>query len=627
MENYFPEVDWDMFPSDNDNKGEKHNTMNHSTINANTHDIVSMFAPVAKLNKYIVITKSGAFIKFEFFKKQDRVELIKKLKSYFTVRHRNLLGYTEEIVCASIEPQRERIIVPRFGVFEVLTKRFGLEGFSTASQLKIGDQPKTPFQWIGTQSKNQELLSDEIISNHFSYERAIRGSAGVIVNLEAGQGKSYLAAYLMCAIQRKTAIIVHSTALLSQWATVLRRCIENVNIGYYHGKTKVDGDVIIMVMNSAAGNQFVINKKLYTNIEFYNRFGLIIFDECHMLCTETGKKILGSAQAPYMLGLSATPDDHIKGFNSMIYWGIGPVLNAKDLPGYDVISTSFKGTVHRMMYYGPQEYTMPMVNETTGLTSISKTINMICQDSRRNDLIIDCIVDGLNLGLYMFVFADRRDYLDTLCKMLKKMRGISGSIIENDTDFKRIVGGDKEEILENAEKKSKVIFTTYQYMGTGKSIIKMNGLVMATPRKSKMAQYINRIFRLGSDQSIERHIWDICDMKISLASQWATRKMYYLDKGYPIIERKVSHTKNNDNDEIKKQLKVLDNAKIKKSPMSSDTNGIECNDDTNVSTNTYNNTHTHNNTNNNGILYDNMEDTECDTNDIVNKLLNRLRPS
>ena len=78
-------------------------------------------------------------------------------------------------------------------------------------------------------------------------------------------------------------------------------------------------------------------------------------------------------------------------------------------------------------------------------------------------------------------------------------------------------------------------------MGTGKSIVKMNGLVLAHSRKNKMRQFINRIFRLGSDATITREIWDICDVKTRIAAQWRTRKEYYESKKYKIIERVVKY--------------------------------------------------------------------------------------
>lgn len=62
-----------------------------------------------------------------------------------------------------------------------------------------------------------------------------------------------------------------------------------------------------------------------------------------------------------------------------------------------------------------------------------------------------------------------------------------------------------------------------------------------------MKQYVNRIFRLGSDESIVRHIWDICDTKLSLSNQWYTRKKHYDSKNYEIITTTVDYSEINDN--------------------------------------------------------------------------------
>jgi len=108
-------------------------------------------------------------------------------------------------------------------------------------------------------------------------------------------------------------------------------------------------------------------------------------------------------------------------------------------------------------------------------------------------------------------------------------------------DSTRLVGGSSEADMQNAIKTSKIIFTTYQFMGTGVSIPKLNSLILATPRKSRSRQYINRIFRLGSDYSITREIIDIVDTKVVLKSQWYKRRAYYLEQDYEISTEKYSY--------------------------------------------------------------------------------------
>jgi hypothetical protein len=501
------------------------------------------FNPPSKNKKPLYITKTGAFIKFEYLADNlpEQLKIAKKIENRFTLRSKTITGVLKQLKCSRMDKKNNRIIVPRFGVFEILNKKYKLDRYIPVCQINIGVAKK--FKWQGKQTENQVIIAQEIINNHFTPDRVEKGSAGVILNLEAGQGKSYLAAYLMSIIQKKTAIILHSTSLVEQWVKVLQNAFgTGVKIGYYYAKKKQDGDVMLMIIDSAANDEFKIAGQVYKAIEFYNQFGFIIFDECHKYSSKTALKALRSAQTPYMLGLSATPDEHVDGYDAAVWWSIGPVLKADSLTGYTATSEDFSAEVHRIMYYGPPEYTKVIVNKTTEMTSIAETINMICEDNLRSTLVVDCICDGLDKGLFMFVFADRREYLSKLQTLLtQKRKSINSDIVDSDDDFVRVVGGAHSSDLETAEIKSKVIFTTYQYMGTGKSVVKMTGLVLATPRKSKMKQYINRIFRLGSDATITRHIYDICDMKLKLANQWSTRNLHYKEKGYTVTFKKVNY--------------------------------------------------------------------------------------
>ena len=400
------------------------------------------------------------------------------------------------------------------------------------------------------------------------------GSAGLILNLEAGQGKSYLAAYLVSLINKKTLLILHTTALIEQWVKVFNKCIPNASIGYYYAKKKIFGDIMIMIVDSARKDKFTFELKdntfnkvealnaeitddniSWSAIDFYNMFGMTIYDECHEYANKCDSKVFKFAQTPYMIGLSATPDENANKFDCLYWWEIGPVLNADKLVGYQSTKEDFKADVYRIMYYGNADYTKVLINEITQLVSVSSTMNMICEDESRDELVLSCIGRCLEQkNLYIYVFADRRDYLEKLriktdakfrngakkdnpIDEMKEATPISDVMFDDD-DFMRLVGGTSAEDIEKAEIKSRIIFTTYAFGGTGRSIIKMNALILATPRKSKMKQYVKRIFRLGSDASISRQIYDIVDMKLTVKNQWSYRKAYYDSMGFTTKQEK-----------------------------------------------------------------------------------------
>lgn len=511
-------------------------------------------------DKIIYITKTGAFVKYSHFPTKDLLEqskYSKKLENYFTLKTMQLTGTFKQAKRCKVDRANNRIIVPRFGIYEVLSGKFGLKDYTTVSKIQFGKK----LDYLDWSEKvkltpNQQIIVDYIMKNIYNKKRVNLGSAGLILNLEAGQGKSFLAAYLISKIKRKTAIILHSTSLLKQWQTVLETCYPDIKVGMYYCERKVDGDVILLIIKSALSKQFRVGKDApIPALEYYNQFGFIIYDECHEYANNYAGKAFKFAQAPYMLGLSATPDENSNKFDDIITWEIGPILVADQLDGYTSTAEDFKGVVHRVNYYGPPEFTRLIKNKKTDMFSIAETINMICEDEERDNTVLECIKECIKKKLCTFVFADRREYLERLRQKLVAETSIDGEMLADDNDYIRIVGGAKPEAIQHAEKKSNVIYSTYPYIGTGKSIPKMNGLVLATPRKSKMKQYIKRIFRLGSDASIVRHIYDIIDSKTVLKNQWYTRKKYYDSQNFEIEE---------DTDDINEKIKAKPAVSYKK---------------------------------------------------------------
>jgi superfamily II DNA or RNA helicase len=500
----------------------------------------------------ISITSSGAYIRFKYLQidpdldekeaHRARMKLVKRLENYFTLKTMQIIGAMKQSKRCKVNRKREWITVPRFGVFEVLTKKFGLRGFTAKSHIKPGEPPKTPFVWQGQLFPNQVVTRDYIRAEAFSDAHVARGSAGAILNMPAGQGKTYVASSFIGDFQRKTAIIVHSTSMITQWTLALQACYGNdVSVGYYYGKKKVDGDIVIIVINSVLTDEFTFKteavrkapKLTLAPLDYFNRFGFVIYDEAHLYANKNSGKAFSLAQAPYTLGLSATPNENANGFDRIVWWGVGPVVEATKIPGFDHEEVSFSCTLHRVNYYGGPKYTRHIKNAKTDMTSVTETIGMICEDPERTAVVLDSIMECLGHGCDVFVFADRRDY----CEMLREgliARDVVSEIMTDDTAYARIVGGTREADFKQAEELAKVIFTTYQYMGTGKSIVRMNGLVMASPRKSKMEQYVKRVFRLGSDTSVRRHVYDIVDVRTPLKNQFYVRNKFYKAQAFDV---------------------------------------------------------------------------------------------
>lgn len=160
-----------------------------------------------------------------------------------------------------------------------------------------------------------------------------QGSRGVVA-LPTGAGKTILAVLAMVAKQRPTLVVVPTIDLLLQWQNVLKKFF-GTEIGALGGGWKEILPVTVATYDSA-----------YLSIESIgNRFGLIIFDECHHLPSTQYQMIARASIAPFRLGLSATVE-RADGKEEMIYELLGDLCYEGQiremvetvLAPYDVVS-------------------------------------------------------------------------------------------------------------------------------------------------------------------------------------------------------------------------------------------------------------------------------------------------
>lgn len=562
----------------------------------------------------VIVNRSGAFIRILPVQEisgmtPEEVDtmvssIVKKFKTAFTLTHITLQKYTTvsrsyEIIANG---KKKFILVPRHGFFQLadsgnIYKSFYVPGvnrralcsnISVVNQVVKGEPPVIPFVRKGSFRGNQELIHNHIMEHYFNQSNVNMGNAGVILNLDTGQGKSYLAMAIMKTLQRKTLIVCHSFAVANDWIYKNLTNEFTNKIGQYNGKNKTDGDVVVILINSiVTDNDFDITlteeelraynsryggsdppaRKMRKNnkfklklsaVNYFKRFGLVIYDECHKYCSRVYKETFKIATAEYMLGLSATPE--ISTFYKIAQWGIGPILEADKIPGYSSIDVKFTGVVKRIKYYGPEDFTQIKINQKTELPCFTSCVSGIVEDPYRMSMVAK-IVYELSMEYYnIFIMGDRREYAKQIQSVVRTIQEEHHVTLRNElcvltennarmiTDYlssnfsMAIMGGSAESDMTLAENKANIIFTTYQYMDTGKSIPKMTAIVLATPRKRNIKQAIGRILRLGSDTSIVRSIVDIVDMKTIAKNQWNTRKQFYLEKEYKIIDIDVKYS-------------------------------------------------------------------------------------
>lgn len=142
-------------------------------------------------------------------------------------------------------------------------------------------------------------------------------SQGVVV-LPTASGKTYLAQMAMQATSNSTLIVVPTLDLMHQWYAHLKAAFPDLEIGLLGGGSRDKTPILVATYDSATIHAETIG----------NKYGLLVFDECHHLPTDFYRVIAEYAIAPYRLGLTATPD-RSDGKHGDLHYLIGPNVYTK----------------------------------------------------------------------------------------------------------------------------------------------------------------------------------------------------------------------------------------------------------------------------------------------------------
>lgn len=364
---------------------------------------------------------------------------------------------------------------------------------------------------------NQQIVLDHLLSQVYSPQKVREGKGSCLLVMDTGTGKTYLTGKLLQHWGTKTLIITHRVSIAKEWKKMLAHT--NLRVGEYNGDTKSDGDVVIMSIDSALGKEMVLNSSLVSYYQYFSRFGGVVFDEVHNYATQKRQEIFWRTAFPYVLGLTATPDERLDHMDPIINKHIGPSIKATQLQGYSLAALPWKGKIRCIHFHAQPPYARRLYNQAGTLCNTSMC-NQFVSNPLRNRMIVEEIMRLYNKGKNVFIFSDRRQHLENLQSLLEVPSGI-------------LMGGVQiEEVLDK-----RIIFTTYGYSTEGVSITKMDALILATPRKSRIKQIVGRILRRDGDVSSIRQIIDIVDHVPGVETysrQHLKRRKLYLEKGFAL---------------------------------------------------------------------------------------------
>jgi superfamily II DNA or RNA helicase len=345
-------------------------------------------------------------------------------------------------------------------------------------------------------------------------------------------------------------VVCHTTSMMKQWHERIKQYVPKARIGIVQrDQFQVENkDIIIMSVKTVANRQFAKNA--------FEKIGLIIWDEIHLMCTKTFSLAFPKLATKYSLGLSATPyrkDQCEKIFQNYI----GPVVFMRKRGKDESIEA-------RCITY-LMENIEPVYNRFNKIQYTPMTVATINRPER-TEWLARYIAELGAAGRNVLVLGEYVSHLKELLRQitaLRPVKPVASSIINAfllscrsvfppeiaqkiahymvcDVTAGLYIGEMKNEQRKVSENKD-IILGTYKLASVGMDIPALNTLVMASPRK-EIEQSVGRILRKthGDDDDIKPLIIDIIDNHTLYQAQSRDRKKFYRSYGYSIVYQQIN---------------------------------------------------------------------------------------
>ncbi len=366
-----------------------------------------------------------------------------------------------------------------------LPRYYGIKNFGTPEQWKLPivdpmDTDKMDF--AGTLRPEQVKIVDLFMEKQ----------SGIIC-LGCGGGKTVISLSIVSKLKYKTLIVCHKDFLINQWKERISQFLPNVRVGTIK-RSIIDiesKEIVIASLQSLALKEYEPN--------IFNDFGIVIYDECHHLGAEVFSRAMSKTYCRITIGLSATLKRN-DGLSKIIEWYLGDVVYQSNIDK----KKNEKQCTQVMIYKYEDDNNEDKIHlDWRGKPIIARMINDICDDTKRNNLIIDIILKTFQKesDRQMIILSSRRSHLTMIKELLGRQEFF-------DVGF--YVGGMKDLDLKKSES-NKIILATYTMAAEALDIPSLNTLILASP-VSSIEQAVGRIQRGEyADKSIKPLVIDILD--------------------------------------------------------------------------------------------------------------------
>ena len=388
-----------------------------------------------------------------------------------------------------------------------LPRYYGQEKFGMPITNKLSKPEKIYIEF----SKSLKPKQVPIVN---AYLEAAEKQGGGIISVPCGYGKTVIGLYIAAKLGVKTMVVVHKEFLLNQWKERIREFLPNAKIGRLQSNIiHIEGyDIVIGMLQSISMIEY--------SEHIFEKFGLVIYDECHHLGAETFSKALLKTGCKYTLGLSATPK-RLDGLSKVFEWYLGNIV-------YSIKKRDDNNVNVKMIMYenSDPEYCEEVLNFKLNPNS-PKMINNICYFLPRTKKILEHLTDCLKEGRKILMLSDRREHLKIIHSLIPEIEDgkyTSGFYL----------GGMKEVDLQETETKD-VILGTFSMASEGFDCKYPLDTIFLTSPKSNIEQAVGRILRQeAKDRKFVPLVYDIVDQFSLFAKQKLKRIAFYKKNNYNI---------------------------------------------------------------------------------------------
>lgn len=342
----------------------------------------------------------------------------------------------------------------------------------------------------------QNGVTDEILKN-------LEG----VIRLDTAFGKSIIAMKLIEDTQLRTLIVVPRLNLLRQFKEDIKKFC-NYECGIINGPTFDIKDVTVATIQT-------LKKRDLSNIR--DKFGMCIWDECHLTISVKGIKAVQSFNPLRLYGMTATAD-RSDGQGEAIMFTFGDIIIDRKLPAEKPCVSIIK------------------CDEATWGDTYATIIDSQVENINRNKLIASVAIEESQYNRKILILTKRTKHYENLYKILPgHLRSY-----QIKSQLKAIEQRRQDSFLNDLRdggKEFDIILGTFGLLSTGINIPALDTIIFAGDLKSSVlaTQSVGRILRLFEGKQTPKII-DIDDCKSGiLHNQARLRKRFYKDNEWEII--------------------------------------------------------------------------------------------